>query len=242
MRALVLAAGRGARLGPAGGGLPKPLVPLGGRPIIESSLDLLRRAGIVDVVVNAHHQADLMMARLGDGAAFGVRIRWSHEPVLRGTGGAVDQARALLADDSFVVVYGDNRFDGDLRPLLASHAESGAVATVASLWRDDVRQSGELELDEAGRVLALHEKRPGERRAGWVNAGIVIAAPALLDFVPSDLHSDLAADVIPAALRAGALVRAAPFPGTVLWVDTPGDLERARARLGDETGGPGQTS
>ena len=231
MRALVLAAGKATRLGAAAAGIPKPMIELCGEPIIASSLAMLRRAGVRDVVINLHHNPEAVVAGLGDGSAFGVRLSWSRERSLRGTGGALDAARPLLGGGQFLVLYGDNRFRGDLLPLLRHHQASGAITTIASLWRGDVRESGELVVNDSGHVLAVREKPPGPPRPGWVNAGIVVAEAQLFEYVTDVAVSDLVGDVLRAAVEAGEYVRAEPFAGEVYWIDTPADLARERLRL-----------
>jgi NDP-sugar pyrophosphorylase family protein len=232
MRAVLLSAGFGSRLGAVTADTPKPMLELGGSPILESNIELVRAVGIEDAVVNLHHRPDRIMSYFGDGSRFGVRIHWSPERRLRGTAGALDQARELLSGHQLVVVYADNRFVGSLAPVLAAHAGSRALATIARWWRADVRQSGELLLDDGGRVLKIREKFAGTGpRGGWVNAGIIVAEPGLLDLVPRDRDSDLTADVLPNALAAGARVMSVAFPGELFWVDTPADLERARRRF-----------
>lgn len=231
MRAVVLAAGMGSRLSALDVRVPKPMVHLGGRPILESNVELLREAGIVELFVNLHHRPDVVRDHFGDGRRFGVRITWLYEPELLGTGGALDPIRDELAGETFVVVYGDNHFRGRLRNVLVRHATSPAAATVAALWRDDVRQSGELVV-EGTRLIELREKPAASRaRAGWVNAGIVVAEPSVLPHIPRGRPSDLAGDVIAGALARGVRIQVIPFPGEVLWIDTPHDLARAQARL-----------
>jgi mannose-1-phosphate guanylyltransferase/phosphomannomutase len=227
MRALLLAAGVGSRLGALTEHCPKPMIELGGRPILAANVELARRAGITDIVINLHHQARVVTDYFGDGSEFGVRVSWSVEPRLRGTGGALDQARDLLAGEAVLVLYADNLFTGSLLPLVEAHDRTASTATVARLWRENVRHSGELIFDADGVVSELREKQ-GPDRSGWVNAGVVIAEPALFDYVPEGRDSDLAGDVLPAMLAGGERVRTEPFPGEVRWIDTPEDLERVR--------------
>jgi len=120
VKAMILAAGLGTRLRPLTLDRPKPLVDVHGRPLIAYNLLLLRRWGIVDVVINLHHQGDALRAALGDGGNFGVRIVYSAEDPLLDTGGAIKNAAALLGDDDFVVLNGDTIIDLPLDTLVAA--------------------------------------------------------------------------------------------------------------------------
>ena len=107
MRAMILAAGKGTRLRPLTDSTPKPLIDVVGRPMIAFPLELLRRAGICEVVINLHHLGDKIRAALGDGSAYGVRITYSVEDPILDTGGAIEAAREFLCDGTFVVANAD---------------------------------------------------------------------------------------------------------------------------------------
>jgi mannose-1-phosphate guanylyltransferase/phosphomannomutase len=200
---------------------------LGGKPILESNLMLAREAGAELAVINLHYLAEVITDHFGDGTRYGIPIHWSYEAVLRGTGGALDQARGLLSGHRLLIIYADNLFVGPVEPIVRAHEESGALATIARLWREDVRRSGEIIFAEDNRVEAILEKQSGPAHAGWVNAGLIVAEPELLQHVPDSATSDLAGNVLPAALKAGAPLMSVPFPGHVWWIDTPQDLRRA---------------
>jgi MurNAc alpha-1-phosphate uridylyltransferase len=110
---MILAAGRGERMRPLSDAMPKPLLPVGGKPLIAWQIEALARAGFHDIVVNVAHRADQMLAALGDGAAFGVRIAWSREPEPLETAGGIATASPLLAPGPALIVSGDiwTRFD-----------------------------------------------------------------------------------------------------------------------------------
>ena len=116
---MILAAGFGTRLRPLTEAVPKPLLRVAGRPIIEYPLLLLRAAGIRDVVINLHHLGDQIRKRLGDGSAYGLRIVYSTEEEILDTGGGIKKAEALLSDGSFVVINSDTIMDAPLEELIA---------------------------------------------------------------------------------------------------------------------------
>ncbi len=160
MKAMVLAAGLGTRLRPLTDILPKPLLPVAGRPLLEWNLLLLKRHGITEVIINLHHLGEQIVRALGDGARLGLRLAYSHEPTLQGTGGGIKQAAPFLKDGAFLVLNGDTLSDCDLTALIATHRASGALATLAV--RDDPEAAtwGPVALDAQGRILQINGKPP----------------------------------------------------------------------------------
>jgi mannose-1-phosphate guanylyltransferase len=128
---MLLCAGLGSRLGAIGAAVPKPMLPVLDRPILEYGIAGLRGHGITDLVINLHHRGDVVEQALGDGRRLGVRIRYTHEEVLLGTGGGLRHALPLLdedgADAPFVSLNGKLIFDVDLTAVLATHREALAA-------------------------------------------------------------------------------------------------------------------
>jgi len=131
MKAMVLAAGLGTRLRPLTDRTPKPLLPVAGRPILLWNLLLLKRHGITDIIINLHHLGEQIVQVLGDGSRFGMRVAYSHEPTLLGTGGGIKQAAPFLKDGSFLVLNGDTLSACDLTGLIAAHRAGSALFTLA---------------------------------------------------------------------------------------------------------------
>lgn len=157
MRAMILAAGFGTRLRPLTDELPKPLVPVLGRPLIEHTIRLLRSAGIEELVINLHHLPDAIPAALGDGASLGVSIRYVvEEGGILGTGGGIKGARHLLDNgETIIAINGDIVLEPDLSAALELHRQLGAGATL--VLRRDPRATtfGSLEVDSGGRIRRL---------------------------------------------------------------------------------------
>src|SRR5437879_12831 len=160
MKAMVLAAGLGTRLRPLTETLPKPLLPVAGRPILEWNLLLLKRHGITEAIINLHHLGDQIVRALGDGARFGLRLAYSHEPTLQGNSGGIKTAAHFLMDGPFLVHNGDTLSECDLTALIAAHRASAALATLAV--RDDPEAStwGPVTLDAHGRILQINGNPP----------------------------------------------------------------------------------
>ena len=138
MQALILAGGQGTRLRPLTSTIPKPVVPLVGRPFISYMLEWLRSHGVDDVILGCGHMADGVRSVLGDGESLGIRLRYIEEPNPLGTGGALKFAEDLL-DERFFMLNGDVLTDIDLTAELAQHEQTGALATLA-LIRSRIRR------------------------------------------------------------------------------------------------------
>ncbi len=166
MKAMVLAAGQGTRLRPITDRMPKALVPVAGRPMIEFALLLLRRYGVRDIVINLHHFGTQIEDHLGDGQRFDVNISYSHETELLETGGGLLKAKAFLQDDTFIVINTDALIDVDLAAVLNDHRQNHAAATLVLRPDVDADRYGSIDIDADGRICRFLEHRfPGP--ASW---------------------------------------------------------------------------
>ncbi len=233
MRAVVLAAGRGTRLGSLAKDLPKPLLPVAGSPILIQNLQLLARSGVTDVAINLHHQGSMIRGAVGDGTPLGLSVRYSEEPELLGTAGGVLRAQALLPSTwPLLVIYGDNLIRFSIERMLASHRARRGAATIAVHQVADVRGSGHIAFDDAGLITSYVEKpHLNEAQPGWVNAGVYLLEQAMVDAIPAGKPSDFGFDVFPGTLAGGLDLFAYQLSGSeaVYGVDTP---ERYQATLG----------
>jgi NDP-sugar pyrophosphorylase family protein/phosphoheptose isomerase len=208
MKALILAAGAGTRLRPLTDELPKPMLPVAGVPLLEHTVQALRRQGITELAVNLHHLPDAVTRHFGDGRRFGVRITYSPERTLLGTAGAARRLRSFL-DETFLVIYGDVLTDLSFTDLAAFHRERGAVLTLAVHRVADPTAAGLVGVDATGRVTRFVEKpAPEEVFTDLVNAGVLVVEPSVLDGVPAGCPCDFGRDVLPRLLAAGARVHA----------------------------------
>src|ERR671917_1440768 len=157
VRALILAGGEGTRLRPLTSTVPKPVVPLVDRPFIAFMLDWLRGHGVDDVVMSCGHLASGVRNVLGDGGAFGIRLRYVEEPRPLGTGGAVKFAEELL-DERFLMLNGDVLTDIDLTAQIAQHERTGALATLALTPVEDPSNYGLVRTRDGGEVTEFVEK------------------------------------------------------------------------------------
>jgi len=187
MKAMVLAAGQGTRLRPITDGMPKALVPVAGRPMIEFGLLLLRHYGVRDIVINLHHFGTQIENHLGDGKRFDVNINYSNEPELLDTGGGLLKAKAFLQEDSFIVINTDALIDVNLAEVLEYHRQKNAVATLVLRPDADADRYGSIDIGADGRICRFLEHRSKEPPVGAVRrlmfTGVQILEPRIFDFM-----------------------------------------------------------
>ena len=226
MKAMALAAGKGTRLFPLTGEIPKPMAPVVNTPIIEHIFDLLATHGTEEVHVNVHYLADALLEAYGEESRIdGMKVHLSREDELRGTAGGVKRLASNF-DDTFVVVSGDALTDVDIGELVAFHKEKGALATIALHRVYDTSEFGVVEVDEEGSILSFQEKPdPGDAISTLANTGIYVLEPRALDYIPEDAFFDFARDVFPKFLQRGE--RFVGYQGDFYWSDI-GTLEAYR--------------
>jgi mannose-1-phosphate guanylyltransferase len=203
MQALVLVGGVGTRLRPLTDRLPKPALPLAGRPFISYMLGWLRRHGADDVVMACGFEPAKLRAAIGDGDS-GQRLRYLIEPEPLGTAGAIRYAEDVL-DDRFLALNGDILCDLDLTALVDEHERSGAVATIALVRVEDATGYGLVRLDAGGAVTEFAEKPDPEEAAGGgaINAGAYVLERSVLEQIPEGGEVSIEREVFPALVGEG---------------------------------------
>ena len=226
MKAMALAAGKGTRLFPLTGEMPKPMAPVVDTPIIEHIFGLLAGHGVDEVHVNIHYLADALLTAYGEESQVnGMKVHLNREERLLGTAGGVKRL-AREFDDTFVVVSGDALTDVNISELVAFHKEKGALATVALRRVYDTSEFGVVEIDEEDGIRGFQEKPdPQEAISTLANSGIYVFEPRALEYVPEDTFFDFAKDVFPRFLENGE--RFVGYQGDFYWSDI-GTLEAYR--------------
>lgn len=208
MKAMILAAGFGTRLRPLTNTIPKPLLPVGGTPLIVWNLLLLKRHGFRDVVINLHHLGPMILQTLGSGSQFGLRLLYSHEPVILGTGGGIKQAERYFSNEPVLILNGDTLFDLDLGALCAFHGERKAIATLVLREDPDAVKWGLVEVGADDRIVRINGKGlaadvPTRPR---MFAGIHILHSKLLRDIPQEVASSIIDSYVAAIGRGEALL------------------------------------
>ena len=239
MKAMVFAAGYGTRLHPATDRLPKALIPVAGRPMIEYPLLLLKDCGIDEIIVNLHHLGEKIEAYLQNGAKLGVKISYSREKELLDTGGGLLRAKSFLRDGPFVVINSDVLIDLSLREAIEAHRSTNATATLVLRQDADADSYGAIQISADRRVQRfLSHERPGIGAAGplakYMFTGVQVLDPKIFDFMAEESAGSpfgITRVTYPKLVREGAALYGFPFGG--FWQDlgTPERIGEAEEML-----------
>jgi len=229
MWAVILAGGFGTRLRPLTYRFPKPMIPVRGKPFLEYIIGFLRRQKVLDVVLCLHYMADRFVSYFEDGGRFGIRIAYSFEKVPLGTAGAVKNARKWVKG-TFFLLNGDTYLDVNLWDALEYHRGRCALATMVLTNASEPGRYGLVELAEDGCVLSFREKA-SLSSGGYVNAGVYVFEPEILDYIPEGVGCSLERDVFPGLFESGELY-GYPSSGYFIDIGTPEDYRRFEKDLG----------
>jgi mannose-1-phosphate guanylyltransferase len=198
MKAYLLAGGRGERLRPLTDRIPKCLAPIDAQPLLGFWLDLFRREGVTDVLLNVSHHVDQVHRFLASGASAGVRVTVVEEPAPVGSARTVLRERAFVdGEESFWIVYADNLSDIRLGAMRALHAQHREAATIGLFHTPTPTAAGIVGLEPDGRIRSFVEK-PAQPDSDLANAGVYLARPALLEAIPDRPGIiDFGLDVLP---------------------------------------------
>ncbi len=231
MKAMILAAGKGTRVQPITHVIPKPMIPILQKPVMEFLLELLKEHGFTEVMVNVSHLAEEIENYFRDGQRFGVEIAYSFEGRIEDgelIGDALGSAGGLkkiqdfqkFFDDTFVVLCGDALIDLDLSEAVKRHKAKGALASLITkrVSKDQVSSYGVVVTDEEDRVKAFQEKPSVDNALGdTINTGIYLFEPDIFDYIPSGQPFDIGSDLFPKLVEEGAPFFALPMDFE--WVD-----------------------
>lgn len=231
MKAMILAAGKGTRVRPITYTIPKPMIPILQKPVMEFLLELLRQHGFDEIMVNVSHLAYEIESYFRDGQRFGVQLAYSFEGrIVDGelVGEALGSAGGMrriqdfspFFDDTFVVLCGDALIDLDLSEAVRQHRAKGAIASVITktVLREEVSSYGVVVSDADGRIQTFQEKPAIEEALSTnINTGIYIFEPEIFDYIPSGVEYDIGGQLFPKLVAEGA-----PFYSIAMdfeWVD-----------------------
>jgi mannose-1-phosphate guanylyltransferase len=215
MQAVILVGGEGTRLRPLTSTVPKPVVPLVDRPFISFMLEWLCAHGIDDVIMSCGFLATSVRNVLGDGSAYGIRLRFVEEPDPRGTAGALKFAESLL-DERFLMLNGDVLTDIDLTKQISQHERTGATATLALVPVEDPSAYGLVHLEDDRAVKDFVEKPSPDRvDTNLISAGAYVLEREILELVPAGRNVSIEREVWPLLIGAGLY----GFPSESYWLD-----------------------
>jgi NDP-sugar pyrophosphorylase family protein len=224
---MVLAAGRGERLRPLTDNLPKPLIPVAGKPLLFHILGYLRNCGVEEVVINLHHLGERIQEYVGDGRQWGLAVRYSWERHLLGTGGGIQKAAPHLLGGTFLVMNADILVELDLRDVFAFHRANNAAVTLVLRRDPEAERYGVIETDGYGLVRQILGRIPG-RSGPWnrlMFTGIHVLEPEVFTHMDRRQSPFSIIDVYVDMLRAGERILGYEMKG--FWTDlgTPARYE-----------------
>lgn len=234
---LLLTAGLGTRLRPLSAVRAKPALPVAGEPLVRRILRWLAASGVTDAVLNLHHRPQTVCAVVGDGADLGVRVRYSLENPVLGSAGGPRRALPLLASPRFLIVNGDTLTNVDLGEVAASHANTGALVTMAVVPNHAPERYGGVLVDDDGVVVGFTGR--GSARSSWHFIGVQVAEAVAFSSVPPDQPAESVGWLYPALLRdRPGSIRAWRCDASFVDIGTPADYLATSLRLAGEEAGP----
>lgn len=228
---MILAAGKGTRVRPLTNEMPKPMIPIIGKPVMEYLIEELARHGFDEIMINVSHMPEKIESYFGNGERLGVEIGYSFEGHIDngeiqaealGSAGGIKRIQEFggFFDDTFLVVCGDALIDLDLTAAVRQHWKSGAVASIctATVEPEQVSDYGVVVTDEKGQIISFQEKPSiHEALSNKVNTGIYIFEPEILDLIPSEQKYDIGGDLFPQIVEKGLPFHAIELPFN--WID-----------------------
>ena len=226
-QAIILAGGKGTRLKPYTISMPKPLVPVGGKPILENVIFNLKKNGFKKIILTVNHMADMIMAYFGNGEKFGVHIEYTIEDKPLSTMGPLKLAKNL--DDNFLVLNGDVLTDIDFNHLLNKHKKGGQIFTIAAHKRVEKIDYGVLKIDSNNNLKKMEEK---PKKEFLVSMGVYAVNKKVLDFIPKNKFFGFD-HLMESLIEKGKLVKVLCHEGYWLDIGRPSDYEKAIKKFGN---------
>lgn len=209
IKTVIIAGGKGMRMGEITRTIPKPMLTISGKPVLEHQINNLNQNGIEDIYILSGHLSDSIIDYFGDGRAFGVNIAHVIEKEPLGTSGAVKQLEHIL-NERFIVFYGDVIFNIDLESFIKFDLEASSIATIIIHPNDHPYDSDLIEIDENNVVTAIHSKPHDTNKyyRNLVSAAAYILSPDIFKYIPENKPTDFGKDIFPLLLKSNETIRA----------------------------------
>lgn len=222
MQAVILVGGEGARLRPLTYELPKPMVPICGKPFAQYQIELLKRHGIEEIIFSCGYKWNAFEEYFGDGSQWGLKIHFVVENHPLGTGGAIKNVEPLLNGTDFLVFNGDILSQFDLTDAIDFHKKKGSHCTIALTPVEDPSLYGVVEMDKTGKILNFVEKpKREEARSNRINAGLYVMNPQFLKMMEKDEKYSIEREIFPKMLENDTPMYGYNYPGYWMDIGTP---------------------
>lgn len=228
MQAVILAGGRGERLRPISDKIPKPMVKIKGKPILEYTIKLLKKNGINNIVFNLCYKPESFRKYFGDGRKFGVKISYNLENPARplGTAGSLSKLRNKLKK-TFLVLYGDILRESNIKRLIKFHQQKKGLGTICVYKNSAANPKSIVTFDKNDRITSFIERPDKIIKNVWSNASCYLLEPEIFAFLPKNQFADFGRDVFPKVISAGKKLSAFRQKGYFLDIGDQGKLEQA---------------
>jgi mannose-1-phosphate guanylyltransferase/phosphomannomutase len=204
MKAVIMAGGFGTRIQPLTHSIPKPMLPIMNRPMMEHTMMSLKALGITDFIVLLYFKPEVIQAHFGDGSAFGINITYVLPDADYGTAGAVKKAQEAIGNENFIIISGDLVTDFDFQKIFDYHREKNAQLTITLTSVENPLEFGVVIANDEGKIEKFLEKPSwGEVFSDTINTGIYIIEPEILEYIPKNENFDFAKDLFPLLMRQG---------------------------------------
>jgi NDP-sugar pyrophosphorylase family protein len=201
----ILAGGFGTRLRPITYEIPKPLVPVQGKPILTHTIEFFKKFGVTEIIMSIGFLGEKIMDYYGDGSKFGVKIQYITEDEPAGTAGPLRLIKHLINDEDFFMINGDNLFNLDLNNMIKQHKNTGCIASLALTPVDDPTSFGVAKLNE-NKILEFIEKPKIENApSNLINAGVYLFNSKIFNYIPDKTYSKIETEVFPELAKKGEL-------------------------------------
>ncbi len=219
-KAFILAGGKGLRMRPFTYEIPKTLIPIHGKPLLEYTIETLKDNGFRDIYILIGHLGEKIEAHFGDGSNFGVRITYIREFKENGTAAPLRQAKKYFQNSDFLMIYGDTLFEINLKEMVEFHKMNNGLMTMAVTSSDKPHEFGVVSL--SGNKVESFKEKPGKQKgiSHFINSGIFIMNSKIIDYIPTKGYSMIEKDIIPKLVKEGKLF-AYPFAGHWYDIGTP---------------------
>lgn len=198
MKAVIMAGGFGTRIQPLTHSIPKPMLPIMNRPMMEHTMMSLKALGINDFIVLLYFKPDIIQAHFGDGSAFGINITYVLPDADYGTAGAVKKAQEAIGNENFIIISGDLVTDFDFQKIFDYHQEKQSKLTITLTSVENPLEFGVVIANDEGKIEKFLEKPSwGEVFSDTINTGIYIIEPEILEYIPKNENFDFAKDLFP---------------------------------------------
>lgn len=228
LKAFILAAGLGSRLRPLTDLTPKPMLPIGDKPLLERQLALLKKFGITDCAINTYHLPNQIEDYFGDGSRLGMKLQYIHETELSGTAGPIQKLPEFFTSP-FIVIYGDDLTNIDIDYFYRFHSTNKALVTIALYNEEYIESKGMVVINRQNRITSFKEKpMPNEVISHLANAGIYICEPGILEWIEKNAFSDFGKDIFPKLLQNNIPIYGYVMDEYLLDIGTPENYRQAQ--------------